>query len=84
MKLRTCKTAYAIDMSEDEAKKLFFDERGRLYARLEEIEEIQSINYDGHFGPSVYYDVEITIDLPSVHDDVIEVIEQTLKEINEE
>lgn len=47
---------YVITFDIDTAKLLFFDEGNELfYAELESIEEIECFDYDGHFGPHLFY-----------------------------
>jgi hypothetical protein len=47
---------YVITFDVDTAKLLFFDEGNELfYNELNSIGEIECFDYDGHFGPNLFY-----------------------------
>jgi len=51
---------YVIKFDVDTAKLLFFDYGNELlYAELESIEEIECFDYDGHFGPYLFYTLAV-------------------------
>ena len=79
--LKKIQTSYRIEVSVEEALKLFYLEPVSLEASLKKIKGISQVEYDGHFGPYVYLTLDEENDTPKTHALICKLIERPLKKV---
>lgn len=70
------KTSYTIDVTIEELEKI--EEAGRLYELLGAILGVSNVDYDGHFGPHIFLDVEKEDDNTDTWDKIFATIDNVI------
>lgn len=71
-------TSYVVELSESDSRLVLDD--WTLGERLEKL-GARDIDYDGHFGPNVFFTVDVEDDTPELHTEVRRVCRERLNEI---
>lgn len=87
LKLERVKTVFRLIMTNESMLKVLArdNEEGAspegktLYCRLNELSYIQDIEYDGHFGPTVYYTFYVDEDQPMYHNEVAAIVRRYIE-----
>lgn len=88
MELEKLATDYGIEVTVEEMKAILHYDWGcsieryegpTLCGRLNEIEGVSRVNYDGHFGPSVFLTLETNEDTPQKHEQIKTALQKHIK-----
>ena len=69
--------SYSIELDKDTFAKYLLNEdyENTLFGKLLEIEDVESVDYDGHFGSYVFVEIALS-NLPKTLEEVKKVIEE--------
>lgn len=81
MKVEQICRAYTVNLDKDED--ILTTDDVTLMGRLDEL-PIYDIEYNGHFGPYIFYSVNVEDDTPSLHLSIISICQERLQEIRDE
>ena len=72
---------YAVEVDEkDFVECIINEDELLLYDRLNEIDGVTGVEYDGHFGPFIYFSVDLDKDVPAILEQVKKTIERHIDE----
>jgi len=92
MKLDLTKSSYSVGPIDRDQFLCFIKKEGdwdrgwdeiQLYEELDKLDGVNDTNYDGHFGPYIFLNIEVECDTPETHEQVIQIILRHLKDAND-
>ena len=80
LKLERTGSSYAVEVPRSKAMAIF-GLQPSLLNRLDMIDGVTDVNYDGHLGPYVYLTIDTPLDTPKTHAAVVRTIQSALDEV---
>jgi hypothetical protein len=79
MRFEATSMSWSVEIDRDLFAKNLLNDNCKLYYDLEEIEGVSDVDYDGHFGAFVFFELDLEVNVPETLNKVKKIIEEHLK-----